>query len=95
MCRIRYFPLRLLALFIALFTILFFGKSGGEAYELRDPENCIFHFTVLSDVHTEAINEPRSRAVVKACSASQSAKAKTTRSSISATAPRTRSISKT
>ena len=65
MCRIRDIPLRLLALFIALFTILFFGKSGGEAYELRDPENCIFHFTVLSDVHTEAINEPRSRAVVE------------------------------
>ena len=65
MDKIRYFPLRVLALFIAVFTILFFGKSGGEAYQLRDPENCKFHFTVLSDVHTEAINEPRSRAIVE------------------------------
>ena len=29
MDKIRYFPLRVLALFIAVFTILFFGKSGG------------------------------------------------------------------
>ena len=62
---IRYFPLRVLALIVAVFTVLIFGKSGGEAYQIRDPENCKLHFTVLSDVHTEAINEPRSRAIVE------------------------------
>lgn len=56
---IRYLPLRVLSLLVAIVVALVAGKFGGEEYELRDPENCKLNFTIISDVHVETNNWKR------------------------------------
>ena len=59
MSRIRHFPLRAFSLVVAVLVVLVFGKAGGEAFDIKDPETCKLHFTMLSDVHVETNNWPR------------------------------------
>ena len=59
MSRIKFFPLRVLSLIVAVVVVLIFGKTGGAEFDIKDPETCKLHFTVLSDVHVETNNWPR------------------------------------
>ena len=59
MSKIRCFPLRAFALVFAVAIALVFGKVGGESFDIRDPEACKLHFTILSDVHVETNNWKR------------------------------------
>ncbi|MBR6313873.1 MAG: metallophosphoesterase [Clostridia bacterium] len=59
MSRIKYIPLRAMALIVAVVVVLIFGKTGGAEFDIKDPENCKLNFTILSDVHVETNNWPR------------------------------------
>ena len=48
--------LRVVATMIALVMLLAVGFSKAEPYDVRDPENCRLHFSVLSDAHIEGNN---------------------------------------
>ena len=48
--------LRLISTLIALVMLLAVGISNSEKYDVRDPENCRLHFSVLSDAHIEGNN---------------------------------------
>ena len=49
----------MIAAVVAGILLLFAGTAPGDNYEVRDPENCAVHFTVLSDVHIESNNFAR------------------------------------
>ncbi len=51
--------LRMLAGLLTVFMLLGVGINTAPAYDLKDPEACALHFTVLSDVHIEGNNIPR------------------------------------
>ena len=51
--------LRVVATMIALVMLLAVGFSKAEPYDVRDPENCRLHFSVLSDAHIEGNNVAR------------------------------------
>ena len=51
--------LRMIAAVVAGILLLFVGTAPGDNYEVRNPENCAVHFTVLSDVHIESNNFAR------------------------------------
>ena len=58
--------LRMISAIVAGVTLLLTGLSGGEAYDVQEPERCLAHFAVLSDVHIEGNNFPRYRVFAKA-----------------------------
>ncbi len=49
----------MIAAVVAGILLLFAGTAPGDNYEVRNPENCAVHFTVLSDVHIESNNFAR------------------------------------
>ena len=51
--------LRPVAVLITVFMLLGVGLSSHAEYDVKEPENCRFNFTVLSDVHVEGNNIPR------------------------------------
>ncbi|MBR3094545.1 MAG: metallophosphoesterase [Clostridia bacterium] len=59
MSRIKYIPLRVLSLIVAVIVVLAYGKFGGETFDIREPEKSKLNFTILSDVHVETNNWPR------------------------------------
>ena len=59
MFRIKFLPLRAFALIVAILVAIVFGKLGGETFDIRNPENCKLHFTIISDVHVETNNWKR------------------------------------
>ncbi len=59
MSRIKFFPLRAFSLVVAVLVVLVFGKTGGEAFDIRDSENCKLNFTIISDIHVETNNWKR------------------------------------
>jgi len=59
MSRIKFLPLRAFSFVVAILVVLIFGKTGGEAFEISDSENCKLNFTVISDIHVETNNWKR------------------------------------
>lgn len=51
--------LRVISFFAAAVMLLFSGIAHGESYDVQEPENCLLHFSVLSDVHVEGNNPMR------------------------------------
>ena len=51
--------LRVCALFLTLALLLVTGLGTGEKYDVKDPDDCLLHFTVLSDAHIEGNNLQR------------------------------------
>ena len=86
MSRIKFFPLRAFSLVVAVLVVLVFGKTGGEAFDIRDSENCKLNFTIISDVHVETNNWKRYPAFTQGLRNVPKKKAATTRLSSSATA---------
>lgn len=57
--------IRLLSAIVAGVMLLSVGLNTGAEYEVKDPENCSLHFTVLSDVHIEGNNPARYKVYAK------------------------------
>ena len=51
--------LRTIAAVVVSVLLLFVGSAPGENYDVKSPDECALHFTVLSDVHVESNNIPR------------------------------------
>ncbi|MCH5198578.1 MAG: metallophosphoesterase [Oscillospiraceae bacterium] len=51
--------LRVISTLIASVMLLFAGIGGGESYNVKDPENLMLNFSVLSDCHIEGNNFAR------------------------------------
>ena len=58
--------LRLLSAVVAGVMLLTVGLSTGAQYDVKDPDACALHFTVLSDVHIEGNNPARYKVYAKA-----------------------------
>ena len=54
--------LRLIGGLIAVVMLVAVGVNKTESYDVRDPEHCRLHFSVLSDSHIEGNNTPRYKA---------------------------------
>ena len=54
--------LRLVGGLIAVVMLVAVGVNKTESYDVRDPEHCRLHFSVLSDSHIEGNNTPRYKA---------------------------------
>ena len=53
--------LRAISLILSVAMLALFAPfaNRSESYDLKDPEACVLHFTVFSDVHVEGNNSPR------------------------------------
>ncbi len=58
--------LRIIAAVVAGVMLLFTGVNKTAEYDVKDPENCVLNFSVLSDVHVEGNNTARYKVFAKA-----------------------------
>lgn len=64
---IKKFFLRVISVFIATLALLFYvGVCDHAEWDVEDPDACLLHFDVLSDVHTEGNNAMRYKVFVRA-----------------------------
>ena len=56
---VKSFFLRATAALLSAAMLLFVGVGSHTAYDVRDPERCKLHFSVLSDAHIEGNNPTR------------------------------------